>query len=243
MRQDILRGLSGSWPTSLVKWDAREAKATDTSGLYAPRHGLPHPMYAYQNLTSSFVNNFSRLVIELAHEVGATELLPSACYDLSRFPPSQAAAGYQFSSTSEIHRLGEYDLLNVLRGREHASRFFSTFIVNELEGRNPSNWCIYRNEEKHSQRRGCQIAFEAVTYELLRDVNGVVCNRNSDPLYAIQDAELMQTREDTPGVENKSVRRTCEACRAEFGAVVDAAREEFWGKLPQWFGVDLENWG
>lgn len=170
------------------------------------------------------------------------ELLPSASYDLSRFLPSQAAAGFQSTSTSGIHRLAEYDLLNVLRGREHASRFLSTFIVNELEGRDPSDWCIYRKEEKIVQRRACQIAFEAVTYELLRDVNGVVCSRNSDPLYAIQDAELMQTREDIPGAENKTVRRACEACRAEFGAVVDAAREEFWGKLPQWFGVDLENW-
>ena len=44
LRQDVLRGLSSSWPTSLAKWDAREAKATDSSGLYAPQHGLPHPM-------------------------------------------------------------------------------------------------------------------------------------------------------------------------------------------------------
>lgn len=44
LREDVLRGLSSSWPTSLAKWDSREAKSTDSSGLYAPRHDLPHPM-------------------------------------------------------------------------------------------------------------------------------------------------------------------------------------------------------
>lgn len=143
---------------------------------------------------------------------------------------------------TEARQLSEPDLMNVLRGREHASRFLSTFIVNELEGREPSQWCLHRRQEQVEHRRACQIAFEAITFELLRDVNGVVCNRNSDPLYAIQDAELMQTRDDIPGMENQAVYRACEACRAEFGAVVDAAREEFWRKLPQWFGVEVPSW-
>jgi hypothetical protein len=144
---------------------------------------------------------------------------------------------------AEKYQLSERDLMNVLCGREHASRFLSTFIVNELEGREPSQWCFYRHQEQVEHRRACQIAFEAITFELLRDANGVVCNRNSDPLYAIQDAELMQTRDDIPGMENHVVYRACETCRAEFGAVVDAARQEFWAKLPEWFGVEVSNWG
>jgi len=186
---------------------------------------------------------FNSLVIELAREINATELLPSAFYDLSRSPPSQAAIGYPSSNTSVTHQLSEPDLLNVLRGREHASRFLSTFIVNELEGREPSEWCLHRQKEQPSDRRTCQVAFETITYELLRDINGVVCNRNSDPLYAIQDAELMQTRDDLPGTENKAAYRACEACRSEFGTVVDMAREEFWRKIPQWYGVEVSNWG
>lgn len=183
------------------------------------------------------------MIIELAREINAIELLPSALYDLSRCPPSQAATGYSSPTISEIHQLSETDLLNVLRGREHASRFLSTFIVNELEGREPSEWCLHRQKEQIKDRRTCQIAFEAITFELLRDVNGVVCNRNSDPLYAIQDAELMQTRDDLPGAENKDAYRACEACRSEFGSVVDIARGEFWRKLPQWYGVEVSNWG
>lgn len=55
------------------------------------------------------------------------------------------------------------------------------------------------------------------------------------------DAELMQTREDSSG-RASTVLRPCEFCRSEFGAAVDAAREEFWLRLPQWFGVDLQSW-
>jgi hypothetical protein len=45
LREEVLRGLSNSWPTTLSQWEAREARATDATGVYAPRHALPHPMY------------------------------------------------------------------------------------------------------------------------------------------------------------------------------------------------------
>lgn len=160
---------------------------------------------------------------------------------MSRSPPSQAAVGY--STNSGIHNLSDQDLYNLFRGRESTSRFLSTFIVNELEGREPSQHCHYLEQNSSPPRNTCQIAFETITFELLRDVNGVVCNRNSDPLYAIQDAELMQTRGDRPGEDNKASCRACEACRLDFGAIVDAARVEFWGLLPHWYGVEVENWG
>lgn len=128
----------------------------------------------------------------------------------------------------------------MLRGREASSRFLSTFIVNELEGREASEWCSNRNHQDLAVRRTCGLAFEAITFELLRDVNGVVVNRNSDPLYAIADAEMMQTRDEG---ENKVSFRACEACRVDFSAVADAAREEAWLKVPEWFGVDVLFWG
>ncbi|KAF7976079.1 hypothetical protein HWV62_7640 [Athelia sp. TMB] len=224
LRHQLLRGLSRSWPSTLDQWEERELKATDSHGIYAPRNVLAHPI----------------LVINLAREINAPELLPSAFYDLSRSQPSEAAAGYLLDSN--VHRLNDRDLYNLFRGRESVSRFLSTFIVNELEGREPSQHCRYLDQVA-PPRNVCQIAFETITFELLRDVNGVVCNRNSDPLYAIQDAELMQTRGDRPGEENRAPCRACEACRLDFGAVMDAARVEFWGLLPHWYGVEVENWG
>ena len=44
LREEIIRGLSTSWPTTLSQWEARELRATDATGVYAPRHALPHPM-------------------------------------------------------------------------------------------------------------------------------------------------------------------------------------------------------
>jgi len=183
-----------------------------------------------------------RDVINLAREIGFHEVLPAAMYDLSRYNPSDTAAGH-LSWDDSMSMLTREDLLNVLRGREHASRFFSTFIVNELEGRKPSSWCFRRKDDKSHERRACQIAFEAITFELLRDVNGVISNRPSDPLYAIADAELIQLKDDLVGNDGLSAMKTCEACRAEFSVSVEAVREEFWRKLPTWFGVEVPNWG
>ncbi|KAK2464318.1 hypothetical protein APHAL10511_003775 [Amanita phalloides] len=220
LRLEILNGLSLAWPRSLAQWEVREASATSSSGVYEPRKFLPHPI----------------MVINLARAVDALLLLPSAFYDLSRCYPSDTAGGYKCPKTQETHHLSDLDLTNLLKGKEHASQFLSTFIVNELENREPVANCTHGNEPDLLRRRHCQAAFEAITFEILRDVNGVVCHRSSDPLFAIMDAELMQTREEPVGQYGVSM-RVCEYCRAGFSAAVDHAREEFWRKLPQWFGL------
>lgn len=182
------------------------------------------------------------LLINLAREIGEPNLLPSAFYDLSRYLPSQLMEGY-VGPDGVQHHLTDDDVCKVLRGKEQGARFFSTFIVTELEARGPTANCLHRNEAQQSLKRACQMAFEAVTFELIRDVNGMVCNRNSDPLFTIADSVLMQTRDDQPGVENKAAYRACEACRLDYAAVVEAAREEFWRQLPTWFEVEVKNWG
>lgn len=163
-------------------------------------------------------------------------------YDLSRSAPSEAATGVFNAQLGDYIRLDENDLLCVLRGREHAARYFSTFIVNELEGRTPSAWCLRRNDPSPIAKRTCQMAFEAITFELLRDINGIISHRTSDPLYAMSDAEAMQTRESVPD-DNPPTMRTCEICRAEFSSAVLTAKEDFWRKLPLWFSVDVSKWG
>lgn len=181
------------------------------------------------------------MVINLARASNALELLPSAYYDLSRSSPSECAAGYTCPVTSETHHLSDNDLLILLQGKEHAARFLSAFIAKELEGRDASSFCEYQPDLDASRNRICQAAFETVTFEILRDVNGVICHRSSDPLFAILDAEMMQTREDVSGRPYLAL-RACEACRAEFAFAVDVSREEFWRKLPNWFGIDPRVW-
>ncbi|KAF9808925.1 hypothetical protein IEO21_07690 [Rhodonia placenta] len=223
LRKEAIRVLSLSWPTSLSQWEKREKNVTDIHGLYSPRLGLPHPT----------------LIIELAREVNAPDLLPSAFYDLSRYPPSQIALGHISEIDSRNLNLASEDLLRVLRGKEQSARFLSTFIVNELEGREPSDGCLRRQDPHSSIQRACQVAFETINFELIRDVNSMVCNRNSDPLFAIADSLLMQTREDVPGAQNRAVYRACEVCRLEYGSVVDTSREDFWRRIPEWFELEL----
>ncbi|KAG0703237.1 hypothetical protein DFH29DRAFT_917797 [Suillus ampliporus] len=226
LQTGVLRALSTSWPTTLIKWDAREASVTGQDGTYTPRESLPHPIE----------------IITLAREINYPPLLPSAMYDLSRSTPSQAAIGIVSPLTGKHVRLEYADLLSVLKGREQASRFFSTFIVNHLEGRKPSLWCLRRKDDHPVDKKTCQIAFEAITFELLRDINGIISNRTSDPLYAMSEAEQMQIRDDPLG-SDVSPMRTCEQCRGEFAVDVDAAKEDFWKKLPKWFDIDVSPWG
>ncbi|CDO76729.1 hypothetical protein BN946_scf184796.g23 [Trametes cinnabarina] len=225
LRENTLRKLSAAWPTSLRMWETREKAATTAGGEYQPRAIMPHPL----------------LVINLAREVGAYDILPSAFYDLSRCLPSQLMDGF-LDADGVRHQLNDDDVGKVLRGKEHCSRYFSTFIVTELEGRGPSVNCLHRNEVQPSVRRTCQMAFESVTFELIRNVNGMASSRH-DPLFTISDSIVMQTRDDQPGVENKASHRACEACRLEYLAVVQAVREAFWRQLPAWFEVHVKNWG
>ena len=143
---------------------------------------------------------------------------------------------------SEVQFLADVDLMSVLKGREHASRFLSTFVVDQLECRKPSEACPYRNEQDPFRSRICQAAFETTTFEILRDVNGIVCHRISDPLFAIMDAELMQNRSESGNARLSSLQRACEPCRMEFSVSVDDKREKMWSKLPFWFNVDLLSW-
>jgi hypothetical protein len=160
-------------------------------------------------------------------------------YDLSRTTPREAATGIESPVTGKYVRLEYADLLSVLKGREQASRFFSTFIVKELEGRQPSRWCERRKNAHPVNKRTCRLAFEVITFELLRDIGGIVSNLASDPLYAMSEAEQMQIRDDPLGSETK----TCESCRSEFGMAVNVARNKFWRLLPEWFDIDVSTWG
>ncbi|TFK20932.1 hypothetical protein FA15DRAFT_646372 [Coprinopsis marcescibilis] len=225
IRIEILRKLASTWSRNLLAWDIRESNAT-TLGLYKPRAVYPHPI----------------MVIPLFYEVKAFEFLPSAFYDLSRCLASDILSGWSYpADPSTSWYLNNEAILTVLKGKEQASRFLSTFIVNELEGREPCASCVYKSDPDPMKKRICPASFEAVTFEIVRDCNGVVCHRVTDPLFAILDSYLMQKR-DNPIGRGKITFRACDYCRDEFAHAVESARNDLWQKLPAWFGVKLEHW-
>ncbi|THH16576.1 hypothetical protein EW146_g4071 [Bondarzewia mesenterica] len=227
LRLEVVNLLFKSWPLTLDQWDRKEVKISPAYDSFNPKDDFLHPI----------------MIINLARQASVPELLPSAFYDLSRQFPSSVAVGFTDASTSTHHRLSHDDLVRLLHGRELASRFFSTFIVNELEGRRASQWCYNASSEIPERKNNCQVAFENVTVELLRDVNGVVCNRTSDPLFAMVEGLNLQRNDSAPSPLFKNKFRACDVCRIEFAVSVDAAREDFWRRLPEWFDVEISNWG
>lgn len=179
--------------------------------------------------------------MNLAREVDAIELIPAAFYDLCRLLPSVVASGYADPFDITCHRLTSSDLVLLLQGREAASRFFSTFIVNELENRRASETCFNRRQQDPSQRRLCTGAFQLITFELLQDVNGLVTGRIADPLFAMQEVLNLQADPGTP--ESRNMFRACDSCRHELVLSVHSARIKFWDSLPEWFGVEVTHWG
>jgi hypothetical protein len=181
--------------------------------------------------------------VNLAREVDTPELIPAAFYELCRLLPSVVATGITdpFDSDPKCHRLTASDLVLLLQGREAASRFFSTFIVNELENRRASEICFNRRQQDPAQRRLCTGAFQLITFELLQDVNGLITGLTADPLFAMQEVLNLQADPGTPDTRN--IFRACDACRQELVESVHSARNKFWDSLPEWFGVEVASWG
>jgi hypothetical protein len=180
-------------------------------------------------------------IVNLAREVDVIELIPAAFYDLCRLLPSVVAIGYADPFDKICHSLTSSDLVLLLQGREAASRFFSTFIVNELENRRASETCFNQRQQDPALRRLCTSAFQLITFELLQDVNGLVTGRTADPLFAMQEVLNLQADPGTPGLRNMF--RACDSCRQELVVSVHAARNKFWDSLPEWFGVEVTQWG
>lgn len=185
------------------------------------------------------------MMIPLFREIKAYDFLPAAYYDLSRCVASDIVQGWSYpADPNSTWHLTSDEIMTCLKGKEQASRFLSTFIVNELEGREPSASCVYRADPADMdglKRRICPAAFEAVTFEIVRDCNGVVCHRITDPLFAILDSYLMQKR-DNPIGRGRITFRACDFCREDFAQAVETARNTLWQKLPGWFGVKVDTW-
>jgi hypothetical protein len=179
--------------------------------------------------------------VNLAREVDAPELIPAAFYDLCRLLPSVVATGYTDPFDLRHHRLSTTDLVLLLQGREAASRYLSTFIVNELEKRRASEACVNRWQEDPVLRRMCTGAFQLIMYELLQDVNGLITGYTTDPLLAMQEVLNLQAYPGTS--EARNVFRACDACRQDLVISVHAARNRFWDCLPAWFGIEVTSWG
>ncbi|EFI28538.1 hypothetical protein CC1G_13560 [Coprinopsis cinerea okayama7 len=238
LRTRCLARLELDWPTTLSGWDIREREALDDKGRYLPREVCCHPI----------------LLMELAIELGAQHLLPSAFYDLSRYGPSKIMAGTTYHAVAldvaasktpiEASRerpatLNKDMLVRTFKGREAAQRYVSDFVAKELENRPPAPDCATRNE-KENPSRNCLESFYFIMLNILRSVGGIACGRDADPLFTLVQATEMLSRTDFSDGQRQTGLRICHACKVDFATSVGKAREEVWGLLPVWFGLKEE---
>ncbi|KZV70668.1 hypothetical protein PENSPDRAFT_578968 [Peniophora sp. CONT] len=204
LQKEALDVLLEAWPTSLSLWDRR---TTACGGPECARdNSFPHPI----------------AMINLARQAGANRLLPAAFYDLSRQPPSLSAAGFHSD------RLAQPDLVSLFTGRELASRFLSTFIVQVLEGRTPAPGC--------PTMRRCTTVFERMGQEVVRSLSS-----SADSLAIMGSVLTLPLPEEDVG---PALVMLCVPCAEALEEEVHNAREMCWESLPAWFSVEeLEDWG
>ncbi|KAF8578225.1 hypothetical protein K439DRAFT_1362692 [Ramaria rubella] len=227
LRLECLKFLQHDWPMTLTAWDLREQESITPNGAYESAWIRPHPI----------------LVINLAHELGpaGATLLPAAFYDLSRYNCSHIWTGCptpspspSITSPTGFTRLSPKDLQTVMIGKEASQSFIARFLRRELEGRKIALLCEHG---AYDDGKECCDAFDELAHEVYRGIVGVTCGRDSDPLFTLGAAVMMQQREDDGNVGMHPASKACEQCRAEFAEVALAARRYVWDQLPCWFGL------
>ncbi|KAJ7339266.1 hypothetical protein DFH08DRAFT_1014187 [Mycena albidolilacea] len=246
LRQRCMARLEVDWPSTLAAWDQREQAATDAFGHYQPRASCPHPL----------------LVIDLALALGPdlAHLLPAALYDLSRYGPSKILSGTPapplslalpsshpaYASHTRAARKPTLPapalLLTTFRGREAAQAYLAAFISTHLHARAPAPLCAYLEDEPPA-RHACRESFYFIMLNLLRSVGGIACGRDADPLFTLlQSVEMLERTDFSDGTRVCGL-RMCAACKVDFRECAGRAREEVWGLLPGWFGLEGEGEG
>ncbi|KAI0030768.1 hypothetical protein K488DRAFT_53477 [Vararia minispora EC-137] len=212
LQPEALDVLSEAWPSKLSHWDHRMKLVPATHSDDVRNRALPHPT----------------AIINLARLASAPTLLPAAFYDLSRQPPSVSAAGFSDIEAGAFHRLSPADLVSLFQGRESASRFLSTFIVQVLEVRVPGSTC--------AAPQSCAQVFEHMAQEVVCDVGGVMC----DPLRVMARILALPASDG----EGPAMLMLCASCAEGLEEDVQGGREMLWDSLPSWFGVeDIMSWG
>ncbi|KAJ7798071.1 hypothetical protein B0H14DRAFT_3114223 [Mycena olivaceomarginata] len=221
----------------------REQAATDTFGHYQRRSSCPHTL----------------LVIDLALALGPdlVHFLPAAHYDLSRYGPSKILSGTPapplslalppshpaYASHTRAARKPTLPapalLLTTFRGREAAQAYLAAFISTHLHARAPAPLCAYLEDEPPA-RHACRESFYFIMLNVLRSVGGIACGRDADPLFTLLQAVEMLERTDFSDGTRVCGLRMCAACKVDFRECAGRAREEVWGLLPGWFGLEGE---
>lgn len=235
LRVKALSHLSEAWPSSLRAWDMRE----DLTRVHELQTAL-HPGTRYPSPVT---------VINLAREIDAPSLLPSAFYDLSRYQfhqileaaeedPLHDASGSQqpFLSLSDTQRLA--------LGKESAQQAITTLI--QAMGHSQH---IRQNYHRKSSSKSLGSNLGLSSTQSAVCVSAAACRKDfselvdlatqhylfdrergaSDPLYVAEELGQLKSAEFSE----------CVACARSLENWAAKEREKLWKLIPLWFRLEL----
>ncbi|KIY53019.1 hypothetical protein FISHEDRAFT_34132 [Fistulina hepatica ATCC 64428] len=226
LRAKALQHLAKAWPTTLREWDAREdlARAYECETAFNPSEARAH-------LYPSPID-----VIKLAREVDAPALLPSAFYDLSRYPSNQIFDPTEEESGNRIsNQLSVYDMERLCIGKEAAQHTITSLIngLGHIQHVRQSQHLITHGRKTSGavvcvSPANCRKDFlelvDLATQHYLFDRERGCC----DPLYVAE--ELGQLK--SPDLSE------CKACAILLECWAAREREKTWKMIPLWFKLD-----
>ncbi|TFK78296.1 hypothetical protein K466DRAFT_592844 [Polyporus arcularius HHB13444] len=238
IRAKAMAHIRSAWPSTLKAWDLREDLArtheVETGDLRGLRY--PHPI----------------AIINLAREIGADELLPSAFYELSRYsftqifepspgdpldPHTPPSARVSLSYT-----LSPADMQRLALGKEAAQQAVTTLIQNmeHASADHPSHRRSRSGQHivpAHPPGVGGRVRANCVTPAACRkDLAELVelatqhylFDRErgcADPLYVAEELGQLKSAEFAD----------CTACAHALEAWAARERERLWRAIPDWF--------
>jgi len=229
LRAKALAHLSTAWPVDLKSWDAREdiARVYESENLGKRSHRYPHP---YE-------------IINLAREVDAPALLPSAFYDLARYPFSQI---FEPNEDDLLYRfppppgLGPLDLQRLCLGKEAAQHTVTALIQNMGNGQHirvtpHSHVSSHASHLRRTSSGGVCVSAAAcrkdftelvdlATQHYLFDRERGCC----DPLYVAEELGQLKSAEFSE----------CKACARSLEGWAVKEREKLWKMAPYWFRLE-----
>ncbi|KAL1733280.1 hypothetical protein EV714DRAFT_246717 [Schizophyllum commune] len=223
LRVKTIAHLSKAWPSTLKEWDAREDAARVHEIAFASANPPTHPRYP---------NPVD--VVNLAREVDAPSLLPSALYDLSRYPFTQIFEDQ--SASLDVH-----DLQRLCLGKEAAQHAITTLIQSMTHAQFGRQFPYHTHIRSASKGKAsahgsavcmspaaCRKDFaelvELATQHYLFDRE----RGCGDPLYVAEELGQLKSVEFSE----------CAACARSLEAWAAREREKMWKMIPTWFRLE-----
>ncbi|KAI9068621.1 hypothetical protein FKP32DRAFT_1587539 [Trametes sanguinea] len=229
IRLKVLEHLRAAWPSTFRGWDAREdiARAFEIETGSMRGHRFPNAI----------------TVINLAREIGADDLLPSAFYDLSRYSyaqiyePSIGDPLHPTSSppnTSLSHTLLPADMQRLALGKETAQHAITTLIQNmEYASSDPQHHRLMHRRSRSATNALAPCVTPAACRKDLSELvelakQHYLMDRErgyTDPLYVAEELGQLKSAEFSD----------CAACARDLEAWAARERERLWKAIPDWF--------